>query len=219
MNKRELKKMYNNFSSTDLESKITRKELESYIKNATDIINAAYPTMSRASAKDVQKAMYRIGVGKKPGTLGYNTNFRITKRKDLIGKSKGELLEHAKTLKSIIKGDRVSDVAEQFEELRLERAYSTFTRSGFGIEGISKEEYKSIVESMGSISDVLTKENYGSAQVRQLMEDYSDVGYQNIADIVRDAHNKFYKTSGTVSKYRKNMTKYIVTELKKARKK
>lgn len=198
ISKRITAKDYRIVARIDLDKKLTKKQLEEYIRSSTKLLNKAYRTMNTASKKDFDVVVRRIGKGRgKNNILGTHMG----------KKSKGELEKQAKILKSILSGDGTSEVAQAFEDLKVERAYRTFLKSPFGMEGITREEYKDLASVWNKLRDVF--DTYGSEQVNTIIADYKDqVSISTIGDIVRE------KFETGVYNTPKTLTNAIIDEIK-----
>lgn len=233
--KKQLRSAYKIVGTIDLDEKQTKASLIKYIRTSTKLINEAYPTMNRASALDVKKAIRIIGKGRGKDTLGTR----------LTNKSKKELLEQSRLLQTILHGDTTSRVASAFEDIRMERAYKSFIKSPLGFklnrdeykelgevsssliereklerrklrqeakEGleagtITLDEYKDLLQQANDIKDIF--ETYGSAEVYKLMEEYkNDLSITTIGDIVKEEYYKAHSVNT------KTLTKAIVDRIK-----
>lgn len=218
LTKRQVAKNLKIVESIDL-SIAKKKDIERYIRALTPVLNKAYPTMNIASAKDFKQAVRRIsrryGLNQKAEHLGLY----------ISGRRKGELLEQARILERLYKGDMTSDVGKQLKELQFERAYQTFIKSEHGkiylnedeteYRIMTKEEYRDIVEAGNVINDIVAE--YGSEQVYSFIRNYgSNLGAKNVGNIIKKAYTKVSKKGKSRDEWQEELTDRITDMIKEA---
>lgn len=217
--KRITAKDYRIVARIDLDKKLTKRDLQEYIRSSTKLLNKAYKTMNEASKRDFDTAVRRIGKGRgKTDILGTH----------MWSKSKKELELQARLLKSLQQGDGVSNVAKTFENLRVERAYKSYIKSPLGMD-ISREKYKEVTSVFTKIDKESKKRikakmeelqlpaekiadalrDYGSEQVQTIISDYNteDLSIETIGDVIIRLSKDFNGTAG-------ELTALVVQELK-----
>ena len=123
-------------------------------------------------------------------------------------KTKGELLEQARLLRSLLNGDGTSLVAQTFEDLRTERAYKSFIKSPFGIK-VTREEYKELLEVTNKLNDLF--KDYGSTQFYDIIDAYKkDVSITTIGDIIQENYTNALGKGNTPG----DLVKSIVNDIK-----
>lgn len=189
LTKRQIQAKYRIVGKVDLDSKLTRKELEKYVRTATQLVNISSKTMNKASRKDFEKAIRVLGAGRAKGSLGIGITKTIKGKR--VTKKKTELEAQAKILRSLLQGDTTSLVSKSFDDLKKERAYQTFRKSPFGFE-LSREEYDEFLQLSNKLSDLIS--NYGSSFITSIIENYRDrVSITTIGDIVREEYDGLSK--------------------------
>lgn len=215
LTKRQIGAKYKIVGSIDIDAKVTRKDLEKYIRTATQLINASASTMNKASKADYQKAMRVIGTGRIKGTLG--TGITRTIRGKRITKKKAELEAQAKLLRSILNGDKSSYVSKEFSDIKQERAYQSFRKSTFGGD-FTREEYADLIWFFNQASDWIKE--YGSDQAKDIIAEFKDefdprfnepgkTSVKTLGEIILTVYHNF--KGGEQS----DLTKAIVDEIKR----
>lgn len=178
----------------------TKAELKQYIKDATKLLNEAYPTMSKASKQAMKEAQKIIGKGEE----GFLSSITSGDRKDL-------LVEKTRMLEAIINGDGVSEISLIKHNMKLIKQYNSFKRGPFGrdLEGLTFEEYNNLVNVAGKIERILG--DYYNRYMFQQLHQYKDtLGMETVGDIMI----KTYKNARTPGMTTKDMDLAIIKALK-----
>jgi len=200
--KRELEKLL----SKPISSKMSVKELKSYIKTVTNYVNKTVQNKSINKNIQVLKSAKIIGerYGLKKGTKGKGTlmievkkGTRFEAKTGVLkygysgkGITKEDLLAHARLLKSHLGIDEYTTVGEKLLEENREKWYESFISQG-PYSDMTREEYNDLVKVFGAMGSKLV-EKYGSKNIVTLFTDMrrdSKGASTNFVDLAREVYN------------------------------
>lgn len=196
LSKKAILKLYKSTKGVDIYH-ATKPQLRQVISNRIKLLNEAYPTMNNASKRTVERLMKYMGVDPRTGLIADSTQ----------GDLKKELLKKADLLGSALSGDGVSVVAKMIKDYATEQAYNSFMKGATGrnLEGLSFDEYKSMMGQAGRIQDLLHIEgayeykDTGDGgkikiskfrEIDKLAEFGPQIGYETVGDIFEKVYSE-----------------------------
>ena len=184
-------------ASINISAKYSKKDLMNYIRTVTDYVNSSIKSREIRKNEQLLKSANIIGerygikrgikkrgmleVGGKKGLLKY----------DIYGKSKDELLTHARLLKAHLGIDEYTKVGREIMNEKMKRAYEKFKKFDV-FSDTSEDEYIALVNVFGQMGADLV-EKYGSDEIRNLFLDLrsENAGLsKNFVDIARDIYRE-----------------------------
>lgn len=168
--------------NTTISKKMTTKQLQSYIRQATTEVNKTIGkrgTGSEQLDKSIKWLQKRGGVRK---VKDKNKNVIEQVGYNFRGKKKDELLRQARMLKQHIAFDIETREGKEFLKEKQLKAYNKFKKLQ---KNISKADYVKLVDIMGSLQEGLVKE-LTSKQVANLFVSSSDISSDDFIDIVTE---------------------------------
>lgn len=172
---------YNLFNTT-ISKKMTNKQLQSYIRQATTEINKTIGkrgTGSEQLDKSIKWLQKSGGVKK---VKDKNKNVIEQVGFNFKGKKKDDLLRQARMLKQHIAFDIETREGKEFFKEKQLRAYTNFKKLQ---KNISKAEYVKLVDIMGSLQNSLIKD-LPSKHIVNLIISSGGVSSSDFIDIVTD---------------------------------
>lgn len=161
-----------------ISKKMTRKQLQSYIREATRTINKS---LGEIEGNDVlETSLNRLkeasGVKSRAGKLGMG-----------LGKKKDDLLRQARMLKGHFGLDVYTSNADEYIEEKVFRAYESYKKNNKA--DLSFNDYLELTNIFGGLNDTIF-EVLGSEQVRKYYQTYSSkTNSKTITDLITDIYN------------------------------
>lgn len=200
MGRKSNKKLVQELSKEKVSKDMTKKQLQSYIRKATTLVNKTkkqykdYENLKKSYAYLVKAS----GVKEKKGQLGLGFSKKV----------KADLLKQARLLQSHLNLDVYTRSGEEMVQAKTLEAYETYKQSPKG-KDISFDDYINLVGIFNNMdSGILAK--LGSDQVREYYLMSKNKGSSvSITDFIVDTYNRY---KGTI-KTKKTMLKKIKAEL------
>ena len=182
-------------------SKYTRKELIDMIREDTTELNRRVfeYRSSGKEFKDVESNLKKIKEvsgaksGRQKVQIGEKTSYRQTEigLGKLKSKSKPELILQARELHSFLQWDISTPEGQRQWEAREKKEWETFNRN-FSEYGLSKEEWRDLVEVFGAVGESVLNQfgsgagNNASGSIVREFKNASQSGRANLVKIMRE---------------------------------